>query len=345
MTTGEDEAARRAYEERSFAELEAGRLPLRAQERLASMNADHAFTSDLSTAEHHAVRSVGFVPVGQVMGASVFQIGYTGGWDCGLRGAYGYRGGGMLDGSGRVFNVGGFSGAGMGGMGMGGMGMGGYDYQTVDVTPWRRALLEAQQRAVGRLEQEARALGADGVVAVRFRENHLGSGMVEFLVIGTAVRNSGPTHPAGRLFSCDLSGQDFAQLALAGYLPTGLLFGMAVMTRHDDWGTRMNQRSWANVELAGFTNLAIDTRAEARLALARAAASAGSTLAVLATHTDQVSEHECQIMEGGRDHVMRTTFVGTGVVEVGRGAGHDLPDALPIMRLSDRRPEFVESTR
>ena len=72
---------------RSIAELDAGRLPLRAQQRLATMRADAAFTSSLSVDEHHAIRSVGFSPVGQVMGAAVVHPGAYGFGNCGY---YGY---------------------------------------------------------------------------------------------------------------------------------------------------------------------------------------------------------------------------------------------------------------
>jgi uncharacterized protein YbjQ (UPF0145 family) len=346
-----DEADQKAYEQRSWAELEAGRLPLRAQERLATMQADHAFTSDLTTAEHHAVRSVGFVPVGQVMGASVFQIGYTGGWDCGVRYGYGagYRGGfgggipGGRGGFGGGFGGGGYNNGGFSGMGMG-QSLTGVD--TVEVTPWRRALQDAQRRAVGRLEQEARALGGDGIVAVRFQESNVANGAVEFSVIGTAVRAAVGPHPP-TLFTSDLSGQDFARLVTAGYVPTALLFGIAVQTRHDDWATRANKASWSNVELEGYTRLSTDTRAAARMSLARAAASSGAEMVVLSSHQDRVSEHECRLVEQARDHVMRTTFLGTAIAVVPRHrrtAEHE-PPPLPILRLRDRASSFVETTR
>jgi uncharacterized protein YbjQ (UPF0145 family) len=330
-----DDAAQE-YEQRSWRELEAGHLPLRAQERLASMAADHAFTSDLTTAEHHAVRSVGFVPVGQVLGASVYQIGWRGGWDCGVRYAgYGQRAGG--------FNAGGFSGMGMSGYPVGGPGSA-YSVSSVDVSPWRATLRQAQQRAMSRLEQEARALGGDGVVAVRFSERQVASGVVEFHVIGTAVRAAAGPHPT-RLFTCDLSGQDFGRLLQSGFVPTALLFGVAVMTRHDDWATRMNNRSWANVELAGYTQLVTDTRAEARRALAREAAAARSEIAVMSTHEDRISESECALVEGGRDHLVRTTFLGTGVAQLPRRNRSAVPAPLPILRLRDRPQTDIERTR
>lgn len=338
MTRGaDDEQAQAAFQERSFHELEAGRLPLRAQERLASMAADGAFTSDLSVAEHHAIRAVGFVPLGQVMGASVFQIGYTGGWDCGVRyGGYGRygSGGGLTNGMVGGGIAGGTSWAGSAGQ-----------VRTVEVTPWQRALVEAQQRAVARMEQETQLLGGDGVVAVRFTEHRVANGAVEFLVIGTAVRAAGGRHP-GSPFTCDLSGQDFSRLLHAGYQPTRLLFGVAVLTRHDDWQTRMGNRSWQNVELAGYTQLVTDARAAARLSFAREAARVGSTVAVLSTHDDRVTEHECALVEGGHDHVMRSTFIGTGVVSATRSPRQpDVPAPLPIMRLADRRPASAAAAR
>src|SRR5258708_32027250 len=74
----DDQLAQLSREEldaRSIAELDAGRLPLRAQQRLATMRADAAFTSALSVDEHHAIRSVGFSPVGQGMGTCVVHPG------------------------------------------------------------------------------------------------------------------------------------------------------------------------------------------------------------------------------------------------------------------------------
>jgi len=356
-----DAAAQRAYEERSWRELEAGHLPLRAQERLAAMVGDHAFTSDLSAAEHLAVRAVGFEPVGQVMGASVFQIGYTGGWDCGVSGpggGGGFRMGGMGGMGG--YNAGGVSGQGMAGgvfSGMGGgQGNAGYagrgmygqnlSCDTVTVTPWKRALQQAQQLAMGRLEQEARALGGDGVVAVRFTENNLPNGAVEFSVIGTAVRGPGDRR-SSHLFTSALSGQDLVRLMRAGWMPIQLLFGIACMTRHDDLNTRLNQGSWSNVELTGYTQLAVDTRAEARMQLAREAARVGAEVAVLENTYERISEHECYLVQGGRDHVVRTTFVGTGLVRLTNQRATDDPSEGPlaILRLSDRPVRLTRNER
>ena len=76
---------------RSIAELDAGRLPLRAQQRLATMRDDAAFTSSLSVDEHHAIRSVGFSPVGQVMGTCVVHPGAYALSMCGYYGGGAHR--------------------------------------------------------------------------------------------------------------------------------------------------------------------------------------------------------------------------------------------------------------
>lgn len=305
---------RAAREAASIRELEAGRLPLRAQERLATIAGDHAFTSDLSVAEHHVVRSVGFVPVGQVLGCSVYRIGYSGTWDCGFRGVSTWGGGGTL---------------------------GGYGYgaqaRATEATPLRRALMEAKSLAVRRLELEATALGADGVVAVRFSERHVQPYTTEFEAIGTAVRSTGPTH-LRKPFTSDLSGQDFALLIRAGWAPTALVFGAGIVVRHDDYATRAATRSWSNTEISGYTELLHESRAMARHHLARDAAATGGQGLVLQASKTGVGEHECQVSDG-RDHIAQTHLVGTAVVRVPASTRAPTPGALTIMRLRDNRTD------
>ena len=67
--------SREEFEARSLAAVRAGQLPLRAQQRLADLREHDAWTSDLSVSEFDVLGSVGFRPVGQVMGTSVYQIG------------------------------------------------------------------------------------------------------------------------------------------------------------------------------------------------------------------------------------------------------------------------------
>src|SRR5277367_3054884 len=68
-------------------------LPPVAEARMQEIRASGTWGSALTSDEFAAIRSVGFSPVGQVLGAAVYNIGYTGGYNC--PGAWGsYAGGG-----------------------------------------------------------------------------------------------------------------------------------------------------------------------------------------------------------------------------------------------------------
>ena len=217
-----------------------------------------SFTSNLTVAEHHAIRSVGFTPVGQVLGSCVYSLGYTGTWNCGYWGAYGGFGG-----------VRGFGGALRGpvaspGWQPGGL-RGGYGAasQTVEAPGLRDSLYQARGLAMQRMQEEAAALGGDGIVAVRLTVAPFEGAGLEFRAIGTAVRADGPVRPP-QPFTSDLSGQEFGHLLAAGWVPAGLVLGIAVMVRHDDWRTQYQNSAWTNQEVAGYTDLAIQARAAAR---------------------------------------------------------------------------------
>src|SRR5215467_4507169 len=53
-------------------------LPPAALSRLAEINASGTWGSALRVVEFAAIRSVGFEPAGQVLGAAVYKIGYEG---------------------------------------------------------------------------------------------------------------------------------------------------------------------------------------------------------------------------------------------------------------------------
>jgi len=96
-----------------------------------------------------------------------------------------------------------------------------------------QAMYHARELAMTRMEEEADALGADGVVGVRLDIGRYdwGADLAEFIAVGTAVKHSGgELHraPNGRPFTSDMTGQDFATLLRAGYRPAGLVMGNCV---------------------------------------------------------------------------------------------------------------------
>ncbi len=129
-----------------------------------------------------------------------------------------------------------------------------------EIAPLTQALYQARELAMERMEEEADALGADGIVAVRLTLNvHAwGSNIIEFLAIGTAVHHlqaqgSFRTNK-GKPFTSDLSGQDFWTLLNAGYRPLGLVMGNCV------YYVGMPPPMGPNQELAGPTQALYDAR-------------------------------------------------------------------------------------
>jgi uncharacterized protein YbjQ (UPF0145 family) len=97
-----------------------------------------------------------------------------------------------------------------------------------------RAMYDARRLAIQRMEQEAAAVDADGIVGVRMEINQRmwAEDLLEFLFIGTAIRARDPERRIrpqhGIPFSSDLSGQDFYKLRLAGFRPVRLVIGSCV---------------------------------------------------------------------------------------------------------------------
>ena len=56
-----------------------------------------------------------------------------------------------------------------------------------EITDYTKMLAEAREQALDRMVEEARALGANGVVSIRFGTSYIMSNVAEILVYGTAV--------------------------------------------------------------------------------------------------------------------------------------------------------------
>jgi uncharacterized protein YbjQ (UPF0145 family) len=140
-----------------------------------------------------------------------------------------------------------------------------------ELTTLTQALYHARELAMVRMEEEADALGADGIVAVRLTLtiHTWGANVIEFLAIGTAVKNvtgEGTWRaPNGKPFQSDLSGQDFWTLLHAGYRPVGMVMGNCVYyvapqagIAQPGWGWQ--QQPQQNMELTGPTQAFYDAR-------------------------------------------------------------------------------------
>jgi uncharacterized protein YbjQ (UPF0145 family) len=137
--------------------------------------------------------------------------------------------------------------------------------QNMEMEVLSQAMYSARELAMDRMEEEAAALGADGIVGVRLevKKYAFADDILEFMAIGTAVRaRDGQSYrtPQGKPFTSDLSGQDFALLLSTGHAPAGLVMGSCVyhvahMSMRQAWKTMLQ-----NTELVAFTQALYDAR-------------------------------------------------------------------------------------
>ncbi len=183
-----------------------------------------------------------------------------------------------------------------------------------------RAMYDARALAIGRMEAEAKALGADGIVGVHFTINRYkwGPELLEFLVVGTGVRARDPSiglKPShGRPFSSDLSGQDLWKLVRSGYRPVHLVMGNCVY--HVGWRSPFQwlRSVGRNVEMTNYTQATYEARELAMSRMEVEARDAGGEGIV-----------EVKLEErnwGWASHVVEFFALGTAVVRTD-------PDAKP----------------
>ncbi len=173
----------------SLKRVEQGGIPLRAEQRLAEEKGEGLFTSDLSVSEYLLARDAGCTPISQVMGSCIFHVGQIADY----KGATG------------VIKV---------------------------ISDAHR---DSRRAALSRLFQEAQLLDADAVIGVHLKDRMItmgargkggddGGEVLEFTVVGTAVKAPWITHKPRSPIITDLSGQDLWALAQDGYEPCGFLF-------------------------------------------------------------------------------------------------------------------------
>jgi uncharacterized protein YbjQ (UPF0145 family) len=202
--------------------------------------------------------------------------------------------------------------------------------QNQEVNVLSQAMYHARELAMTRMEEEADALGADGIVGVRLEvtRHEWGQSLAEFVAIGTAIRSrSGqPFRNAhGMPFTSDLSGQDFWTLLQTGYRPVGMVMGSCVyhvaQQGIGQWMRQMGQ----NVEMANYTQALYDAR---ELAMERMQAEAVGLNAQGIVGT-QINERS----HGWGSHVIEFFAVGTAVIPI--TADHEVPPPALTLLLND----------
>jgi uncharacterized protein YbjQ (UPF0145 family) len=202
--------------------------------------------------------------------------------------------------------------------------------QNQEMNVLTQAMYHARELAMTRMEEEANALGADGIVGVRLEvtQHEWGEALAEFVAIGTAIRSrSGQTfrNRHGMPFTSDLSGQDFWTLLRAGYRPVGMVMGNCVYhVSHQGVGQWFRQVG-QNVEMTNYTQALYDAR---ELAMERMQAEAVSLGAQGVVGT-QISERS----HGWGSHVIEYFAIGTAVVSISET--HEVPAPALTLLLND----------
>ncbi len=244
-------------------------------------------TSLLGVGSTVAISDVGLEPLGEVMGCIVEHVGWQGWTGCGAWSGFG---------AGRLAAV-----------------TSTRSSVFAGYRPYVDALNRGYDTALRRMLDEARAMGADGVVGIRLTMESVEGLGREFVALGTAVRARSRTHPAYP-FTTDLAGTDVAKLMSNGWMPVSVAIGLEVAIRHDDYRTQ-RQQSWGagNVEVSGYTELVQHSRHFANQRFAERINSVGAEGAVVSDMSLHVWEVEPS--DGHTDHVAEAFVVGTTLVQ------------------------------
>jgi uncharacterized protein YbjQ (UPF0145 family) len=206
-----------AEQAESLARVERGDIPLGAERRLRKLAEEGgAFTSDLSVADFALCHQLGLQPVSQVMGSSIYQVGYQNTpWQSTMGGGYMFEMQALSQG-------------------------------------WN----EVRERALHRLALEAGHVGADAVIGVDLQTgaHDWAENSIEYVVIGTAVRHSKGTRRDGPVLT-ELSVADYAKLLSAGVEPLGIVAWSSVFFVGASYSTQAlsGMNFTQNQELREFT--------------------------------------------------------------------------------------------
>ena len=267
--------------ERSQAQMAAGGLPLDAEFRLRRLREGGKpgfFTSGLSVNEFVLAAKDNVQPLGQVMGSSIYHIGW------------------------QYTPV----------------------YTSTELTTLTHAHMEARRLALSRLQQEAKILGAHGVVGVRLEQRSYdwGDNLLEFTARGTAVTVGGQPLPDVP-FVCALSGQEYYALRRAGHRPVGFAFGTCVYylvaSYSTQWATQggiFGAGYASNMELTDYTQAIYVARHAAQTRLTAEAARVDADGVVGVVIEPNIRTYEVEINnQKRRDLLVRFTAFGTAITD------------------------------
>ncbi len=183
------------------------------------------------------------------------------------------------------------------------------------------AMFKAGNLAIDRLRQEARGMGALGVVGVKLelRRPDWGERMIEVVALGTAIRAQGGA-AVPEPFISGLSAQEYCSLLKIGSRPAGFVFGNSTYYVYTDWRVARQNMSWLNQEVVKYSqsiheaqHLAFD-RMHAGAQQARAQGVVGVHIEHT-LHKIPYEDSDGDADEARADYVIEYIAWGTAIVE------------------------------
>ncbi|MFT3698812.1 MAG: heavy metal-binding domain-containing protein [Kofleriaceae bacterium] len=295
---------------RSLEHVRGGGIPLRAVQRLADEAGPSRklFTSDLTVSEYLLARDAECHPISQVMGSCIYHVGKIPDY----KGATG------------VIDV---------------------------ISEGHRT---SRRRAVTRLFQEAVLLNADAVIGVHLKDRMItmgergkggddGGEVLEFTVVGTAVRAPWITHPPGQPIITDLSGQDLWALAQDGFEPCGFLFEFV---RYHVWHVTKGVNSMVG-ELTQANDAMAETREIAAASITNQAQQVGAEFVVGSDMKLTMREVPCGFRGCPLDDIdIDLSWFGTGIRRIPNRpeTSHELPKfMLSMIPLGRRKDALIDA--
>lgn len=196
--------------------------------------------------------------------------------------------------------------------------------QNCEVQVLSQAMYASRELAMSRMQAEADALGADGIVGVELQWKGVAwsAEAVEFIAFGTAIK--GPEGAnwrmpgTGRAFTSDLSVNDFYRLVGTGHVPVAFVLGTCVYHIAVQSLRQMWSQIARNVEMQAQTQGLYEAR-EIAMSRMQAEAERDGASGIVGV---RVTEHRF----GWESHITEFLAIGTGVRRVGQATlAHPTP--------------------
>ena len=191
-------------------------------------------------------------------------------------------------------------------------------------TRFRTRLLRA---SYDRMQQQAKKLGASGIIDWHSTERMLTEHIGERSAQGTAVCLEEP-RPSEKLFACTFSAKDYFLLTAAGFQPLGVVLGVCVYYQKLHQRVQQEVDRQQNTERSDFTRGLYTARKDAMLALEAEAAALeaagviGITVTAKRTLNRQRGESQGMLIE--------FTAIGTAITTAGEAFKTGVVAGVPL---------------